>query len=123
MNTQPPVLALPPRYTGDSVALWRAAVGAGWDVERLHHWQVRSTLRDRDVKVYGESFFCRFVAEELGLCLVEPSLDWLPGLPCRFLRREVQALSATEVPGVPGPVFLKPADEKLFPATISLEGL
>ena len=40
----PPILILPPRYTPDSIALWKAATAAGWRVERLPDWRVPEWL-------------------------------------------------------------------------------
>ena len=37
--TQLPVLVLPPRYSEDTVALWRAALARGWRTERLSGWR------------------------------------------------------------------------------------
>jgi hypothetical protein len=44
-----PTLILPPRYTPDSIALSKAAVRAGWDVERLTGWQVPQYLVGQEV--------------------------------------------------------------------------
>ena len=117
-----PVLVLPPRYSDDSVRLWRAAVEREWDVERLHGWQVPDSLRGRDVALYGEAFFVQFVAERLGRIPVSPSLDWLPHVPPPYLRREVGFATLAQARATPGCRFWKPADDKLFPARVYADG-
>lgn len=67
-----PTLVLPSRYTEDSIALWKAAIAADWDVERLQNWSVPPGLGDRDPVLYGEPLFAAAVADRLSLKLVEP---------------------------------------------------
>jgi len=71
-----------------------------------------------DVAVYGEPLFAASVAEQLGLALLEPPFDWLAGLPGEFLLRRVEALRLGELARVTFPAFLKPADDKCFPARV-----
>ena len=40
-----PTLILPPRYTSDSIGVSKAAVQAGWEVERLSSWRVPAHLQ------------------------------------------------------------------------------
>jgi hypothetical protein len=48
-----PVLVLPPRFTADSISLRRAAIAAGWEVERLPSWRAPPELAGRDLVFYG----------------------------------------------------------------------
>jgi hypothetical protein len=118
----PPTLVLPPRYSDDSVRLWRAAVAREWGVERLHGWQVPDSLHGRDVAIYGETFFVDFTAERLGRVPIGPALDWLTRLPSAHLRRQVGFTSLDAARGTPGRRFWKPADDKLFPARVYEDG-
>jgi hypothetical protein len=68
-----PTLILPPRYTSDSIALWKAAIDLDWNVERLHEWQVPTDLQQQQNVVYGEPLFASFVAEKLSLKLINSS--------------------------------------------------
>jgi len=113
-----PTLILPGRYTPDSIALWRAAVAAGWSVERIHGWTVPESLLGKPAAVYGETIFCRVMAEALSLTLVEPPLDWLATLPAEWRRRAVELMELHRARGRAGPLFAKPADDKLFPARV-----
>jgi hypothetical protein len=117
-----PVLVLPPRYTPDSVALWRAAIQLGWDVCRVQGRQMPDGLREQDPVLYGETMFARWAADELDLALLEPSLDWLTTLPQTYLQRSVRALTLADVRRIAGPAFIKPADEKEFPAQVYTSG-
>lgn len=49
-------LVLPPRYTPDSNVLWKAAVEAGWSVERLAGWRPPESLVGQNIVLYGEAW-------------------------------------------------------------------
>lgn len=110
-------LILPPRYTEDSIALWRAAGELGWSTSRLRGWRVDSEISD-DVVVYGEPLFAATVAQQLELDLLEAPFDWLTRLPHELLRRDVQFAELRDAPAQSFPRFLKPADDKSFPAAV-----
>lgn len=117
-----PTLILPPRFSDDSVRVWRAATKAGWNTLRLPGWRLAdehgAALAESDVAVYGEPLFAAAIAEQLGRALLEPPLDWLPGLPRPYLRRELRAGRFADLASCPLPVFAKPADDKAFPARV-----
>jgi hypothetical protein len=115
-------LVLPPLYTEDSIALWRAALEAGWQTERLAGWRVPETLKGRDVVLYGEPLFAAVVAEELGVALLEPPADWLARLAERYRRRAVRHTTLAEARRLTEPAFVKPAEEKCFPARVYRHG-
>jgi hypothetical protein len=118
-----PVHLLPPRYTQHSIALWRAAIADGWEVERLHGWQVPERLAGIEAIPYGETIFAGFVAERLSLALMEPPLDWLTTVPSPFLRRSVRFTILREAREETGPAFIKPADDKWFPKLAPIHSL
>lgn len=111
-------LILPPRYTEDSIALWRAAVARDWRVERLHAWKAPSGLTRANVVIYGETFFAAAIAEQLGFTLVSPLLDWLIQIPHEYLRRAMGFTTLGEARRNSERLFWKPADDKLFPARV-----
>lgn len=113
-----PTLILPPRYTPDSIAMWRAALRAGWDVERLAGWQAPEHLRDMDPVLYGEPLFAAAVADALGLALLEPDPGWLPALPSAYRGRAVDLTTLGEARAAVMPAFIKPAADKSFPARV-----
>jgi hypothetical protein len=121
-----PLLVLPPRYTDDSNALWRAAIAANWDIARLTDWRVPLELRERDlsdgIAVYGEPLFVAVVAEALHLKPIEPPLDFLPQLPFELRGREVQLSTLAEARGITKAAFIKPAGEKTFAAQVYESG-
>ena len=82
-----PTLILPPRYTGDSIALWKTAIALGWSVERLQNWRVDRNKTILDPFIYGEPLFAQVVAESLSIGLIEPQLDWLTTLPNDYTKR------------------------------------
>jgi ATP-grasp domain, R2K clade family 2 len=117
-----PTLVLPPRFTPDSIALLKAGVRAGLEVERLPGWRVPDWLKGRDVVLYGEPLFAAVVAQEFDLNLLEPPFSWLAELPERFRRRSVCLTTLAEARKYGEPAFIKPADDKCFTARVYRSG-
>ena len=111
-------LILPPRYTQDSISLWGVANTNGWKVERLQSWRVPETLSDCDVAIYGEPFFAALVAQELHLSLLEPPFHWLSELPEIYRKRDILFTTLGEARKYASKAFIKPADDKCFPAQV-----
>jgi len=117
-----PILVLSPSYTEDSITLAEAAWRQGWEVCRLARWHEWAPLVGREVAVYGELMFAAYLAEALGLVLLEPPVDWLCRLPWAYRKRDVLATTLGEARGMLGPAFFKPGDEKCFPAGVYASG-
>ena len=117
-----PTLVLSHRYGPDSNALFAAALAAGWDVERLHSFRCPDGLAARDPVFYGETLLADAIVGELGLVLLEPTADWLPRLPQRHRLRDVRLTTLAEALTIRGRVFVKPTDEKCFPARVYADG-
>lgn len=104
-----PTLVLPPRYSEDSNALWRAAIALGWDIERMTSWRAPEHLLAGDVVLYGEQLFAETVAQQIGLALIEPRFDWLVRLPPAYVRRDVRFMTLDEARACGERAFYKPA--------------
>lgn len=115
-------LVLSHRYTSDSNALFAAALAAGWDVERLHIFRCPEGLASREPVFYGETLLADAVREDLGLLLLEPSDAFLPRLPHAYRLRDVRLTTLAEACGLTGRAFVKPTDEKCFPARVYANG-
>ncbi|MGL6076858.1 MAG: ATP-grasp domain-containing protein [Fimbriiglobus sp.] len=114
-----PTLILTPRFTEDSQALWRAATELGWRVERLSSWRVPEELRGVERPVlYLEALFGPNLAEDFGLRLLEPPVDWLPRLPSEYRQRQVESMTFQEARLLQQPAFIKPPNDKSFPAKV-----
>jgi ATP-grasp domain, R2K clade family 2 len=114
-----PTLILTPRFTEDAQALWRAASRLGWGVERLASWRVPEELRSVPEPVlYLEGLFGPTLAEQFGLRLLEPPDSWLPGLPEGYRKRRVLLTTLEAARNVQEPTFIKPANDKSFPARV-----
>lgn len=114
-----PTLILTPRFTEDSQALWRAAGGLGWGVERLTSWRVPEELRATPEPVlYLESLFGPTLAGQFGLRLLEPAVDWLPRLPEEYRKRRVSLMTLGDARRNTAPAFVKPPNDKSFPARV-----
>src|SRR6185437_2633993 len=117
-----PTLILSPRYSDDSITLRRAAIALDWDVMRLASWHCPEDFEPDEPVLYGEPLFNTAVAEQLGLTLIEPPEDFLVGLTREYLGRDVRLLTAAEARRLTGPVFLKPPNQKTFPAKVYPSG-
>ncbi|MGL4461723.1 MAG: ATP-grasp domain-containing protein [Planctomycetia bacterium] len=114
-----PTLILTPRFTDDAQALWRAAGRLGWSVERLTSWRVPDELRAvSDPVLYLEALFGPTLAEQFGLRLLEPAVDWLPRLPEEFRKRRVSLMPLHAARRLTEPAFIKPPNDKSFPARV-----
>lgn len=114
-----PTLILGPRHTEDGQRLWRAAGELGWKTERLASWRIPPDLRDvPEPVVYAEALFAPTLAAELGLTLSEPPSDWLVNLPDEYRKRAVTLATVGAARANPGPRFIKPPNDKSFPAAV-----
>lgn len=114
-----PTLILTPRFTEDSQALWRAAGLRGWRVERLTSWRVPNELLSVQEPVfYLESLFGPSFAEQFGYRMIEPPDDWLPRLPIDYRKRTISLMTLDEARRIEGKAFIKPANDKSFPARV-----
>lgn len=112
-----PTLLISWRNTEDNQLIWRAAIQRGWSVERIRG--VRPPEIDGEpFVVYLESLFAPHIAKQLGLSLLTPSESWIPELPEEYRRREVSIATLGEISKSKFPLFLKPPNEKLFPAAV-----
>lgn len=117
-----PTLVLPPRFTDDTNLVRKAAIEAGWNVERLAGWRPPPELRDSDPVLYGEPLFAAVVADTLGLSLIEPPFHWLATLSNRWTRRKIRFSTLADARDEPRRNFIKPADDKCFPARVYESG-
>jgi hypothetical protein len=114
-----PTLILTPRFTEDAQSLWSAASHLGWNVERLTRWRNPSDLKSApDPVLYLEGLMGPSLAEQLGLKLIEPPIDWLPRLPEAFRKRWVYLSTLGKARCLTEPVFVKPPNEKSFQARV-----
>jgi hypothetical protein len=116
-----PTLLLSARQTDDAQKLWRACIAEKWDVVRVHGWRVPE-ISSKNIAVYGEPLFAHHVAQNLGLQLLEPPIDWLPKLPHHWRSRDVQLTTLAAARKTTTRSFIKPADEKCFDARIYSTG-
>jgi hypothetical protein len=67
-----------------------------------------------DFIIYGEPLFAEAVADQLGLLLLEPPIDWLTRIPKAFRSRDVKLTVLSEARKSSVTQFVKPADGKIF---------
>lgn len=114
-----PTLILTPRQTEDAQSLWRAAGRLGWSVERLSSWRLPGHLQARaDLVLYVEALFGPSLAEQAGVTLIDPPEDWLVRLPDEYRLRAITLTSLGAARSQPAPRFVKPPNDKSFPADV-----
>ncbi|MET9383198.1 ATP-grasp domain-containing protein [Streptomyces sp. NPDC002928] len=116
-------LFLSPRVTATGHALADAARRRGTRVETLHDWRV--PVRERasaGASLYAGPLFADAVARELGLGLLEAPQDWLARLPHELTLRDVQFTTIGEARQLRRPAFVKPPNDKSFPARVYPDG-
>jgi hypothetical protein len=73
-------------------------------------------LVPEEVVVYGGFFVA--LAEELGISLLEPRVEWLGGVPVELTKRRVRFMRLGEARGLRERAFYKPSDDKCFLAKV-----
>ena len=68
--------------------------------------------------LYLEALFGPTLAEQFGLRLLEPAVDWLPRLPEDFRRRRVSLMPLRSARRLAEPAFIKPPNDRSFPARV-----
>ncbi len=117
MKSDTTTLLMSSRNTADNQLIWRAAVQRGWSVERVRG--LRSPdLEPGRIVIYMESLFAPSIAKEFGLQLVQLPDDWLQSLPDEYRLRSVTLTTLGQISQSTLPLFLKPPNEKAFPAKI-----
>jgi ATP-grasp domain, R2K clade family 2 len=112
------ILVRGPRYSNDARILSQAATMQGWEVVKLNSSSVPDELLDQECRIYAEGFLVEHVAQSLGLNFLRPANDGLASLEPEFLQRKVAFSRAADFKPLSVPVFIKPADQKLFSARV-----
>jgi hypothetical protein len=118
-----PTLILSPRYTQDSIDLWRCATEIGWKVERTTSWRISTNLLENTLVLYGETLFAAVVSQTLNITLLEPKASWLSEIPFKHCLRNIEFSSLGKARELKHTAFIKPAEDKCFPAKVYNSGL
>ena len=70
----------------------------------------------------GEPLFADVVSGPLGIALIEPTADWLMHVAPEYLLRAVRFATLVEAQRLTAPAFVKPAQDKAFPAGVFSSG-
>ena len=118
------ILILPPRYTEDSISLWKEASQNGWYVERLQRWITPDWISQnpQQVTIYGEPLFAAVIADQIGISLIEPPLNWVSLLPYEYTKRKIHFTNFESARTIEDNCFFKPADDKAFEAKVYKSG-
>lgn len=124
MSSSSPLVILGPRITDDSVSIWRTCLAMGWEAVRFQGWRAPEGLdpETREIAIYGEPLFAEAVCDQLGLVLLEPSIDWLTKIPREYLLRDIGIMTLGEARSMDSPAFVKPADGKIFEPKVYVSG-
>ncbi|MGY0236682.1 ATP-grasp domain-containing protein [Longispora urticae] len=115
------LFVLPDRVNSTGELLADAAAARGLTVTRLAGPSVPGTVRG-PAHLYAGPRFTAAVAGALDVAPVEPTDDWLPGLPLRYRGRDVWLATLGEARGLTGPAFVKQPREKGLAAKVYPDG-
>jgi len=119
----PRTLVFSPRANDTSQVLAPAAHRRGLLTEHMTGWHVpEGFLVGGSAHLYAGPLFADAVAADLGIALLEPPDDWLARLPGEAVRRGIRMLTMAEAWALRSPAFLKPPNDKSFPARVYLRG-
>ena len=114
-------LFLSPRVTATGHALARAARARALHVETLRDWRVPEQWSG-GASLYAGPLFADTVAGGLGLGLLEAPADWLARLPYELTCRDVEFTTVAKARRLRRPAFVKPPNDKSFPARVYPDG-
>ncbi|MFJ8822371.1 ATP-grasp domain-containing protein [Streptomyces sp. NPDC102467] len=116
-------LFLSPRLTATGQALSGAARRRGLHVETLMTWRAPdASQRLPGASLYAGPLFADAVSRGLGLGLLEAAPGWLAGLPPELTHRGIELMTVSEARGLRRPAFVKPPNDKSFPARVYPDG-
>jgi hypothetical protein len=116
-----PTLVLPPRLNDDAKAIRSAALDYGWEVFQASRWQIPPGLKLNDPVLYSEPLFADVASAELKVFLLDPVIDWLVSVPEEYTHRRIKYATLQEASVLlDQPWFVKPAEDKSFPARVYL---
>src|SRR5579885_3609885 len=107
------------------LALQIAARDKGWDVlPAPSGWRLDEELTKSGVQgvPYGSQTFCEVIAQQMGWTLKANPLDWLAKIHPSYLKRKVEFMTLDEAKKLKETKFIKPADDKVFPAKVYAPG-
>lgn len=100
-------------------SLSRTAESLGWSVYKPTTWRVAPNLIGLPGAVYGELFFCEFIAQQMKWKLFSDPLNWLATLPEKYVKREIMFTNLASARQMKFEnKFVKPADDKAFTAKV-----
>ena len=119
----PRTLVFSPRANDTSQVLGVEAYRRGMLTEHLTGWRVPDGFTvGGPAHLYAGPLFADAVAADLGVGLLEPPDDWLTRLPRDVLQRGIRMLTMAEAWRLRAPAFLKPPNDKSFPARLYQDG-
>ncbi|GAA0296268.1 hypothetical protein GCM10009540_14260 [Streptomyces turgidiscabies] len=91
--------------------------------EVLREWRVPEEWRGAEgATLYAGPLFADAVATGLGLGLLEAPPDWLARLPYELTHRAIEFSTVAEARQLRRPAFVKPPNDKSFPARVYPDG-
>lgn len=119
----PRTLVFSPRANETSQVLTVAAYRRGLLTEHLTGWRVPEGFTlGGPAHLYAGPLFADAVAADLDIALLEPPEDWLTRLPASAVHRRVRLMPMAEAWRLRTPAFMKPPNDKAFPARVYRDG-
>jgi hypothetical protein len=101
--------------------IWRAAIRSGWSTERIHDVIPPSVFEGASkVRYYGNTLHASRIADTLPFTFTPLDLTVLTKTP--LTKRRVEMIRLDSLTVIDKPTFIKPAQEKWFPARVYQPG-
>lgn len=114
-------LLMSSRHTEDDQALWRAAIGRDWSVDRARGIRLPE-IDDSEIVIYLEALYAPTIAKMIGRKLLDLPEDWLVQLPQQFTKRTIALTTLGKARDLKEPAFVKPPNDKSFAAQVYESG-
>lgn len=117
-----PILLLHHRADVNTNDIWRAAIRRGWSTERVSDVNIQQAIGDRiHVRYYGNTLHASRIADQLPFTFLPLDLTVLASNRWAT-KREINLIRLEQLWAINVPLFIKPAQEKWFPARVYQPG-
>lgn len=100
--------------------IWRAAIRSGWSTDRIHEIVEPSLQGATHARYYGNTLHASRIEDKLPFTFLPLDLTVLAQTP--LTKRRVELIRLANLNVIDEPLFVKPAQEKWFPARVYQPG-
>lgn len=114
------LLLIPEKVDAERNSLAQSWIKNGGQVLFIGKFWIKPETHNKRVTIYGNDTFALVLAQVLNLNLLSPRDEDLAKIDFKFVKRNLDIISVSQVNQIPFPKFLKPVKPKLFKAQVFL---